>query len=160
MKLRTLAAGAVLAVSGLAAADEVFIAMTPTEFSEGFNRAAQIYHLKPRMPVWPAKNGKLSATVSPGISVSAIGVQRGDGVDKIRVQCRTDDRCHDAILASAFSADPQINAQSLASFIERRFSGELPKEAVLTQADLVYAISVDKAKKIIDFTISVAPDED
>jgi hypothetical protein len=160
MKGRILGSVLMALVSCHAWADEIFIAMTPTEFSEGFNRAAQIYHLKVRMPLWAARNGKFSASVSPGITVSAVGVQRGDGVDKIRVQCKTDDRCHDAIIASAFSADPQINHNALATFINRRLSDELPKEAVMTQADLVYAVMVDKSKKTIDFTITVAPDED
>lgn len=143
--------------SAFADTESVFIGMTPTEFSEGFNRAAQIYRLKPRMPLWPAKAGKFSATVAPGVTVSSVGVSKGDGLASIKVLCQGGDQCSEVIFAAALSADPEMEVGSLKNYLQRSMSGEL-QNASMTLAGLEYTLIADKAKKSITFTIVVDPD--
>lgn len=156
----SLVAGLLLSSAGAFADTElVFIGMTPTEFSEGFNRAAQIYRLKPRMPLWPAKPGKFSANVAPGVTVSGVGVSKGDGLASVKVQCQGSDQCSEAIFAAALSADPEMEVGSLKKYLQRSMSGEL-ENASMTLAGLEYALVTNKAKKSIIFTITVDPDGD
>lgn len=158
MRLIHLAVLGCVLLPSFAGADSVeeFIGITPTEFSEGFNRAAQLHRLKLRMPIWPAKIGKFSAAVAPGITVSGTGVSQGDGMSLIRVQCRTNKLCTEAIVATALSADPALDLQALTDFIGQRLSGELEENAYLEQADLEYMLAADKAKKLLDFTVRLA----
>lgn len=160
MQLMRLAVLGGLLLSAVVRADseEVFIGMTPTEFSEGFNRAAQIHRLKPRLPIWPAKVGKVSATVAPGITVSGIGVAKGDGMSLIRVQCSSEKLCNEAIAAAALSADPELDLPALTDFISQRLAGTLEDNAYLEQAYLEYMLAVNKAKKQLDFTVRVTAD--
>lgn len=162
MRLIHLAVLGCVLLPSFAGADSVeeFIGITPTEFSEGFNRAAQLYRLKPRMPIWPAKIGKFSAVVAPGITVSGTGVSQGDGMALIRVQCRTEKLCNEAIAAAALSAGPELDLQALTDFISQRLSGELEEHAYLEQADLEYMLAADKAKKLLDFTVRLAQESE
>ena len=139
--------------------ESVFIGMTPTEFSEGFNRAAQILRLKPRMPLWPAKAGKFSANVAPGVTVSGVGVAKGDGLASIKVLCQGSDLCSEAIFAAALSADPEMEIRSLKDYLQRSMGGELQNTS-MTLAGLEYTLIADKAKKSLIFTIVVDPDDD
>jgi hypothetical protein len=143
--------------AGICAATEtVYIGMTPTEFTEGFNRAAQIYRLKLRMPIWPAKSGKFSAKIAPGITVSGVGADNGNMMDSVTVSCRTDDLCNEVIAAAALSADPELRMRDLTRFIQRRLSGELSDSAYMELAGLAYTLETSKAQ--IDFHIRPAPE--
>lgn len=156
-----LAAGLLLGSAGAFADTEtVFIGMTPTEFSEGFNRAAQILRLKPRMPIWPAKSGKFSANVAPGIAVAGVGVDNGNMMRSIAVSCRADALCNEVIAAAALSADPELSMEELRLFIQRRLNGELADGVYFADAGLAYTIEANKAKKQLDFSIKAAPDDD
>lgn len=156
-----LAAGLLLGSAGAFADTEtVSIGMTPTEFSEGFNRAAQILRLKPRMPLWPAKSGKYSASVAPGITVTGVGVDDGNMMRSIAVSCRADTLCNEVIAAAALSADPELSMEELRLFIQRRLNGELADGVYFADAGLAYSIEANKAKKQLDFRIKAAPDEE
>lgn len=154
-------AGLLLSSAGaFADTESVFIGMTPTEFSEGFNRAAQILRLKPRMPIWPAKSGKFSANVAPGIAVAGVGVDNGNMMRSIAVSCRADALCNEVIAAAALSADPELSMEELLLFIQRRLNGELADGVYFADAGLAYTIEANKAKKQLDFSIKAAPDDD
>jgi len=151
---------AFLAGSAGVRADQTFIGMTPTEFTEGFNRAAQVYRLKPRLPQWPTKAGKFAATVAPGITVSGVGVSSGDGMSSITVSCKSDAQCSDAIFAAALSADPELEIASIKDYMQRTLNGELEDGAYMSQAGLAYTLVAKKAQKSLTLTITVDPDED
>lgn len=155
-----MAAGLLLSSEAtFAETESVFIGMTPTEFSEGFNRAAQIYRLKPRMPLWPAKVGKFSANVAPGVTVSGVGVFHGDGLFSIKVQCQGSELCSEAIFAAALSADPEVALNSLKDYLQQSMNGEL-QNASIALAGLEYTLVANKTKKTLTFTIAVDPDDD
>ena len=136
-----------------------FIGMTPTEFSEGFNRAAQVLRLKPRMPIWPAKSGKFNANIAPGITVSGVGADNGNMMSSIAVICRADALCNEAIVASALSADPELSVRELQQFIDLRLEGELADGVYLELAGLAYTVETNKAKKQLEFRIKPSPEE-
>lgn len=153
-----------LAIGGYCAAanadtETVFIATTPTEFSEGFNRAAQVYRLKPRMPQWPAKNGKHTATVAPGITVQAVGVSQGDGLSSVKVICRAQAQCSESIFAAALGVDPQVNIDALKRYMQQVTNEGLENSAI-SQAGIDYYLAADKAKKILTFTVTPEEVED
>ncbi|WP_054074220.1 hypothetical protein [Comamonas testosteroni] len=139
--------------------ETVFIAKTPTEFSEGFNRAAQVYRLKPRMPQWPAKNGKFNATVAPGITVQAVGVSQGDGLSSVKVTCRVEPQCSESIFAAALGIDSEVNMDALKRYMQQVTREGLENSAI-SQAGLDYYLVADKAKKTLIFTITPEEDED
>lgn len=151
---------AILAWTSAARADQAFISMTPTEFAEGFNRAAQVYRLKPRLPQWPAKAVRFAATVAPGVTVAGVGVASGDGMSSITVSCKSDAQCSDAIFAAALSADPELEIASIKDYMQRTMNGELEDGAYMSQAGLAYTLVAKKAQKSLMLTITVDIDDD
>ncbi|VVD97687.1 hypothetical protein PCO31110_01974 [Pandoraea communis] len=158
----SLVAIGLLLASSVASADteSVYIGMTPTEFSEGFNRAAQVLRLKPRMPRWPARSGNLSASIAPGITVTGVGVDDGNMMSSIAVSCRSDAMCNEAIVAAALSADPELSVEELRTFIQRRLDGELAEGVYFADAGLAYTVQPNKKKAQLDFRIKAAPDSE
>lgn len=155
------AMGLLLASSGaFADTESVYIGMTPTEFSEGFNRAAQVLRLKPRMPRWPARSGNFSASIAPGITVTGVGVDGGNMMSSISVACRADTLCNEAIVAAALSADPELSVEELRTFIQHRLDGELAEGVYFADAGLAYTVQTYKTKAQLDFRIKAAPDSE
>lgn len=128
-----------------AAVERVFIPLTPTEFSEGFNRASQVYKLKYRLPVWAAKAGKFSATLAPGITVAVVGIDQGDAIDRITVTCKLPEGCQQGLVAAALAVDPQMDLRAFASYVEKRFQGQLEGQS-MQQRGVYYF--VDAGKKL------------
>lgn len=157
---KTIIASAAFVLAGnVMAQTSSFIAMTPTEFSEGFNRAAQLYRLKPRMPVWQSKAGKFSASVAPGVSVFGVGVERGDAVSSIVVRCQGGEQCSEAIFAAALSADPDLSVNSLKAYVAGSLNGEMDDMSI-TSEGLEFMMVASKQKKTITFTITVDDSDD
>lgn len=139
---------------------QTFIGMSPTEFSEGFNHAAQIYRLKPRMPIWPAREGKFNARITPHVTISATGANQGLFIERIEVRCQRPDQCAEVIWCATFSADPEMSPAEISVFqdyINQSMQGEL-KDAVFILAGLTYSLKADTKQKSIIFTIE--PEKD
>lgn len=147
--------GVVLSAS---AVERVFIPLTPTEFSEGFNRASQIYKLKYRLPIWAAKAGKFSAVLAPGITVAVVGIDKGDAIDRITVTCKAVDGCQQGLIAAALAVDPEVDVKAFGSYMNKRFQGQLEGQS-MQQNGIYYFVDAGKKLGGIEMIIEASDEE-
>lgn len=152
----------VLALMGVtltaSAVERVFIPLTPTEFSEGFNRVSQLYKLKYRLPIWAAKAGKFSANLAPGITVTVVGIDKGDAIDQITVTCKQPDGCQQGLVAAALAVDPEIDMKAFNSYVGKRLQGQLAGQS-MQQNGIYYFVESGKKLGGIEMIIEASEEE-
>jgi|GEM_PF-6665346 len=107
-----------------------FIALTPTEFGEEFNRMSRLYRLKYRMPFLPVRNGKMAVSIAQGVAVAVDGIDGGNGISRVTITCARIAGCDQAIVASALTIDPDADVEVLSAFIGDRLRGERPGQTL------------------------------
>ncbi|PQA82751.1 hypothetical protein C5F52_14335 [Limnohabitans sp. TS-CS-82] len=141
------------------AVERVFIPLSPTEFSEGFNRAARFYKLKYRLPFWPAKTGKFSAIIAPGITVAVVGIDKGDAIDRITINCKVPDGCEQGIVAAALAVDPNIDMKAFGTYMAQRLQGQMEGQS-MQQNGIYYFVDAGKKAGGIEMIIEANDEND
>lgn len=136
-----------------------FLALTPTEFAEGFNRASQMYRFKYRLPTWPAKGGNFRASIASGITVAAVGIHKGDGLERVTVTCKQPNGCEQGLIAAALAVDPDIDIRSLNSYLGKRLQGQMEGQS-MQQNGIYYFVDAGKKSGGIEMIIEASDEDD
>lgn len=119
--------------------EKQLLAISPHDFAQQFNVAAQEAGAKLTLPDFRAKPGWHRATTSNGISVLVRAAHTGYALDEVIVVCRAVEQCMPTIATAAKAIDATVDPNLLQYFVAARIASQLG-EVALVISGLVYLV--------------------
>lgn len=136
--LATLSVASSVAVSSTPV-EKQLLAISPHDFAQQFNVAAQELGAKFTLPDFAAKPGWHRAHTSEGVSVLVRAAQTGYALDEVIVVCRVVEQCMTTIRTAARAIDATVDPNLLQYFVAARIAAQLG-EVALVMSGLVYLV--------------------
>ncbi|AZG16915.1 MULTISPECIES: malto-oligosyltrehalose synthase [Cupriavidus] len=136
--LATLSVASSVAVSSTPV-EKQLLSISPHDFAQKFNVAAQEAGAKLTLPEFAAKPGWHRAHTSQGVSVLVRAAQTGHALDEVIVVCRAVEQCMMTICTAARAIDTSVDPNLLQYFVAARVAAQLG-EVALVMSGLVYLV--------------------